>query len=326
MFDLGALEKAQAAIDAVRHAGIEQRGFHDPALCVAAVEQRDFLSRGAIAHQLLHLIDKPLRLGKVAGRFIDPHRLTRTGFSAQVFTQALAVVADQLIGRIENIAEAAVVALKLDLVLDIKLAHKVGHVADARTAKGVNALVVITHRHHRAAWHRVGPLRRIGALPRQHLDPRILQLVGVLKLVNQNVPKAPLVVLCYLRVVSEQLVAAQHQFTKIHHTLALALLLIERINLYFFAAFFVTHGHIFGTLAVFLAAGNEVHQWLGRKALVIDVELLAEPLDGRELVLSIQNLEGRRQVGELVVRAQKAVAQTMKSANPHATHIDRQHG
>ena len=98
VLDLGALEKAQAAIDAVRHPGVEQRGFHDPALRIAAVQQRNLLALAAVPHQLLDLVDKPLGLGKIAGRLIHPHRLARSGLGAQGFSQPLAVVADQLVG------------------------------------------------------------------------------------------------------------------------------------------------------------------------------------------------------------------------------------
>ena len=119
---------------------------------IAAVKQGDFLALAAFAHQLLDLVHKPLRLGKVTGRFINTHRLARAGFGAEVFAQALGVVTDQRIGRVEDVAEAAVIALELDLLLNLELAHKVGHVAYARTAKSVNALVVVANCHHRAAW------------------------------------------------------------------------------------------------------------------------------------------------------------------------------
>ena len=148
MLDFGALKKAQTAVHAVGHASIEQRGFHHPALGIAAVKQCDFLALTAVAHQLLDLVHKPLRLGKVAGRLINPHRLARTGIGAQVFAQPLAVVADQLVGRIQNIAKAAVIALKLDLVRDLKLPHEVGHIANARTTKGINTLVIVAHGDH----------------------------------------------------------------------------------------------------------------------------------------------------------------------------------
>ena len=61
-------------------------------------------------------------------------------------------MADQRVGRVQYIAVAAVVLLQLDLVLHAKLAHKIGHIAHARTAKGVDALVVVAHRQHRATF------------------------------------------------------------------------------------------------------------------------------------------------------------------------------
>ena len=45
-----------------------------------------------------------------------------------------------------------------------------------------------------------------------------------------------------------------------------------------------------------------------------------------ELVLRVQNLKSLRQAGELVVRAQEAVAQAVEGAYPHAAHVDGQHG
>src|SRR2546427_4836108 len=44
-------------------------------------------------------------------------------------------------------------------------------------------------------------------------------------------------------------------------------------------------------------------QLLGREALVVHVELLAQALDGRQLVLRVQDLEGGRQLCRLVVGA-----------------------
>ena len=160
---------------------------------------------------------------------------------------------------------------------DGKLAHKISHVAHTRTPEGVNTLVVVTHCNYRAALHRWQ--LTLCALPGQHFDPRVLQLVGVLKLVNQNVPESPLVVITYRCVVSEQLVAAQHQFAKIHHAFALTLLFIQRINVNLFTHVFITRRHVFGPLAVFLATRNKVHQLLGRKTFVVNAELLAQPFD-----------------------------------------------
>ena len=127
-------------------------------------------------------------------------------------------------------------------------------------------------------------------------------------------------------VVAQQLVRAQHQLPKVDHALTQALRFVEFVQLHLAAGFIVTHRHISRALAVFLAPGNEVLNLLGRKAVFVHIELLAQPLDGRQLVLRVQNLKGLRQTGQLVMRPQKAVAQAVKGANPHGVHIDRQHG
>jgi hypothetical protein len=70
---------------------------------------------------------------------------------------------------------------------------------------------------------------------------------------------------------------------------------------------------------------DEMHQLARRILLVVDVEVLQQALDRRQLVGRIENLELRRQPGLAVVRAQEAVAEAVKGADPHAAGIDRQH-
>ena len=132
--------------------------------------------------------------------------------------------------------------------------------------------------------------------------------------------------LAHQRVIAQNLVTAQHQLAKIDHTLALALVFVQLVNLGLFAAFGVAHRHVLRAHALFLATANEPLHLLGRKLFIVDVELLVEPLDGRKLVLHIQNLERLRQVRRLVMRPQKAVAQPVEGTDPHAAHVQRQHG
>ena len=146
-----------------------------------------------------------------------------------------------------------------------------------------------------------------------------------MELVDQNVFEAPLVVLAHRVVVAQHLKTAQHQLTKIHHALALALRFVQRIQLNLLLRVFVSRGHIAWALPVFFAAADEVLQLLGWKALGIDVELLAQALHRRKLVLRVQNLKCGRQARQLVVGTQKAVAQAVKRADPHAAHVHRQH-
>ena len=94
-------------------------------------------------------------------------------------------MADELVGGVQNGPATAVVLFELDLVAHLKLTHEVSHVAHTRTAEGIDALVIIAHREHRRMR------------PAQLFDPGVLQAVGVLKLVDQQVTEAPLVVLPY---------------------------------------------------------------------------------------------------------------------------------
>ena len=135
--------------------------------------------------------------------------------------------------------------------------------------------------------------------------------------------KAAAVMLTHMQVVTQQLVSAQHQLAKVHHALALALLLVQ---LHLAAHLIVAHLHIKRALAVFFATRNEILHLLGRKAVFVHIELLAQPLNGRQLVLRVQNLERLRQPRQLVMRPQKAVAQAVKRADPHRIHVHRQHG
>ena len=323
MLDLGALEEAQATIDAIRQAGAKQRGLDDPALRVAAIQQRDLLARPAFGQQALDLVDQPVGLGEVAGRFNDPDRLAGALLGAQVLAQTTSIVLDQMIGSIQDVAVAAVVLLKLDLVTDLELAHEIGHVADARAAKGVDALVVVTDREHGVAGrHETAVL----VMTRQQLEPGILQLVGVLELVDQDMAKAPLVMLAHRVLVAQQLVAAQHQLAEVDHALALALGLVELVEIDLAPLILVARAHLVRAQSVLLAAGDEPLQLLRGIALLVDLVLLAQALDRAELVLHVEDLEALRQVGQLPVRAQQPMAQAVEGADPHAAHIDRQHG
>ncbi|MPM61990.1 hypothetical protein SDC9_108855 [bioreactor metagenome] len=212
--------------------------------------------------------------------------------------------------------------LQLDLVPDFELADEVRHIAHARAAKAIDALVVVAHGNH-AGSRLVAPAHIVA---RQLLEPLVLQLVGVLELVHQDMLEAALVMVAQMGIVTQQLVAAQHQLAEIDHTFSLALLLVELVDLDLFAGVRISGHDIAGAHALFLAARDEVHQLLGRKALVIDIELLAQALDGRELILGVQNLERLRQLRGLIVGAQQTVAQAVKRAYPHAAHVVGQHG
>ena len=127
-------------------------------------------------------------------------------------------------------------------------------------------------------------------------------------------------------VVTHQLVTAQHQLAEVDDTFALALVFIGLVDLHQLGGVHVLNFDITWALAVFFFTSNEPGDLLGHKALFVQVHALDDALDGTELIGAVQNLETLRQAGELPVRAQKAIAQTVECANPHAAHGHRQHG
>ena len=240
-------------------------------------------------------------------------------------------MADEGVGAVQDVAAATVVLFELDLVLDLEFGHKIGHVANPRPPEGIDALVIVTHSHHAAALAGLPGFGLIATATyataaRKHLDPGVLQLVGVLELVDQDVAKTPLVVFADGRVVAQQLEAAQHQFAKINHAFFLALIFIQLVNLDLFAGFRIVGLYCIGPQAIFLATTNEPLGFFGRVPLVVNAKLLVKPFDGAQLVLRVQDLESLGQIGHFVMRPQKAVAQAMKGADPHAARVHRQHG
>ena len=141
----------------------------------------------------------------------------------------------------------------------------------------------------------------LGGQACNHFDPGILQLVGVLKLIDQHMLKARAVMQSDGLVVAQQFKRAQHQLAKVHHAFALALVFVQLVDLHFAAGFVVAHIDVFGAQSIFFASCNEPLQLLGRKALVVHAMLFAKTLDGRQLVLRVQNLEGLWQVGHFVM-------------------------
>ena len=152
-------------------------------------------------------------------------------------------------------------------MLHLVLTHKVRHIANTGATEGINALVIVAYCKHCATVLRHGACKLF--------DPCVLQFVGILELVNQNVTEAATVVLSDGIVIAQEFVRAQHQFTKIHHALALALGFVEFIQLYFFTGIGVTHIYIFGSKSVLFAPSNKPHGLLRWKTFFVHLKLFA---------------------------------------------------
>ena len=314
VLDFHALEKAQAAVDAVGNAGREQRMLQNARLRVGAVEHADLAPRQAIAMERLDFLGQPVGLVAVGLRLVDAQRLAVPGGGPQVLAQALPVVGNQRVGRIQNVAVRAIVLLQADHVLDVEVALEIGHVADVRAAERVDGLVVVADREYHAAGSG------------QQLQPAVLQAVGVLELVHQDVAEARAVVLAQDFVFRQQFEAPEQQLGEIDHALALALLVVGGVDFGVAAAELVVGLGLARALAFFLVGVDVVLHLLGRKAVLVHVHRLQHALHQRQLVGRVEDLEQLRQPGVAVMRAQQAVAQPVEGAHPHAAGGDRQHG
>ena len=94
---------------------------------------------------------------------------------------------DQLIGRVQNVAMRAVVLFELDEVLYIELPLECRHIADVRTAKCVDALIIIADGKYSSL------------VTGKQFQPFVLQIIRILKLVDQNMPERAAIPPCRQR-------------------------------------------------------------------------------------------------------------------------------
>src|SRR5439155_27249409 len=103
------------------------------------------------------------------------------------------------------------------------------------------------------------------------LQPLVLEDVGVLELVDQDVRKAASIVLAQAVVARQELVSAQQELGKIDDALAIAGLLVEGVVLDLAPAEIVVGLDLVRTQARLLGAVDERLQGADGKPVVIDV-------------------------------------------------------
>ena len=157
----------------------------------------------------------------------------------------------------------------------MKFAHQVGHVAHICAAKAVDGLVVVAHSKNRAL------------LARDKFEPCVLQLVGVLKFVHQNVVETVLVVRAQHFVGVEHFVAAQHQLGKIHHAFLLALFFVFGVAQDEPLQMRVGRVQAACAQARFFLRVDKALQHTRRKAVFGNIELFEQTFNQRELVAAV---------------------------------------
>ncbi|GAA3297762.1 hypothetical protein GCM10020295_31490 [Streptomyces cinereospinus] len=206
--DLLALVEADAADDLVGQADADEDLLEDTGLGVGAVEHGDVTGLGlARVREAVYLVGDELGLvvlgvGDVAG---DARARARVG--PQVLGAAGLVALDDRVGRGEDRLRGAVVLLQQDRRRVRVVLLELEDVADGRAAEGVDRLVGVAH-HAQLGGRRLAPAGRhvlvVRAGADELADEGVLGVVGVLVLVDQDVPEAAAVVLGDVREGAEQ--------------------------------------------------------------------------------------------------------------------------
>lgn len=216
--DLLALVEPDAADDLVRQPDPDEHFLEDTGLRVGAVEDGDV--GGARVALVGEPVDLPgderglvvLVVGHIAGDLVA---LALVG--PELLRLAVGVALDDRVGRGQDRLRGAVVLLQQDRRRVRVVALELQDVADRGAAERVDRLVGVADH---AQFGRAQPFAAVGRAARdrggQLPDELVLRVVGVLVLVDQDVPEAPPVVLGGLREHLQQVDRHHDQVVEVH--------------------------------------------------------------------------------------------------------------
>src|SRR3954462_12370591 len=115
-------------------------------------------------------------------------------------------MANERIRGVEDVTMRAIVLLELDYPFDTEITLQVLHVRRRGAAERINRLVIVADCKYRVARR----MRTTAWMPAgQQAQPLILQTIGVLELIDEDVAEALTIMVAQDFVAREQLVAAQ---------------------------------------------------------------------------------------------------------------------
>ena len=114
VLDLLALEKTQAAVHAIGHAGVDQRLFKQTRLGVGAVQHRRLGAQAAGGRPRLDLADHEARLFEVIVGGVELQGFALGAGGPQLLAKPAGVVRDDMIGGAQNSAGRTVVLFQAD--------------------------------------------------------------------------------------------------------------------------------------------------------------------------------------------------------------------
>ncbi len=305
--DLGALEVAQSAVDAIRDRMLDQLFLEVARLRIGAVQHCDVRCRTAAVQMFADAIDDVARLVLLVVRGVDLDRRAGRPGGPQLLAEPVVVVGDHRVGGAENRRGGTVVLFEPDRRGIGEVAQEVLHVLDARAAPAVDRLIVVADDEH------------LGTGAGQHADPGVLQRIGVLELVDQQMAPALAVVREQGLVVEPQLVRAQQQLGEVDQAAAPARVLVGAVDRNQGLCERIAVGlDRVGAAALVLGAVDEPGRLPRREARLVQSEALDRALDQALLIVAVEDLERLGQAGLAPVPAQQAMRDAVERADRQA--------
>ena len=314
VLDFGALIEPRAADHAIGQPQRYEPVFERAHLIAGAYQNRDLAQFVASLAQALDLV------GDGAGLFfVVPHTQNADPFASIAFgeqglAEALLVMRDKMRRGGQNMAGRPVVAFQTNHQGARKILLEAQDIIHFGAAPAINRLVVITH------TANIGAARL--AVGCHEAQPEILRDVGILVLVDQDVPEAALVLRQHVGMVLKHAQHFEQKIAEIGCVQLLQALLIGAVQLDALAVGKVeslTTGHFLGRQTAVFPAVDGGCQLPGRPALGVDATRLDQLLQQPDLIVGVQNREIGLQTGQFRVPAQDFDAYRMKCAEPGHT-------
>ena len=304
-----ALIKAEAGQYLVRNPAPLQRVLKESGLRVRAVENREIVIGSLSVLEQIDLLRDVIGFFLVAVASPVDDLIPRLLVRPEFFCLAAAVVPNDRMRRRQNIAVGAIVLFELDHTRLRKIFFKVEDVADVCAAPLVDTLVIIAD--HAKILTRLG----------QQADNLVLDVVGILIFVHEDVTETVLIIREDIRIVTQHMQGVDQKVIKVHGVVPFELLLIGPVDTAdHLAAEVVRLGlEVFPRADVMLLLLADCCGKVGlRIELRVNILLLHDGFYQRFLIDRIVHDEVVLIADSLTMLTQDTQAHGMKSHDPHA--------
>ena len=241
---------------------------------------------------------------------VEGHLLPRRARRPQLLALAALVVLDDCVGRRQDVFGGAVVLLQPDGAAALILVLKRQDILDGGAPEPIDGLVIVAHH------------ADVLMSPRQQGGQQILQVVGVLVLVDENIAELPLVISTHALVLLQQANGVEQNIVEVQCPGVPQLFLVGGIQ----------PGHLlqaevpaFGALLfkvrrqlqLVLGLGDDRQHGPGRELLVVHPLLLQAVLHDPDGIVSVVDGEGGGEAQLFNVPAQDAHAGGVEGGGPH---------